>query len=52
MSKDDEPRYDVAVWDYDGNIIKALWDVTWEEAEDLREQYKGDHLLDVVITER
>jgi hypothetical protein len=51
--KEPEETYEVTVWDYEGNIVKKLWEATYEEAEALREQYADDHsVAEVVVEER
>jgi hypothetical protein len=48
----EDERYDVTVWDFEGNIVKKLWDATCEEAEEVREQYDDDPLRTVIVEER
>lgn len=47
-----EERFDVTVWDHEGNIIKKLWDASSEEAQAVSEQYADDPLKTVVVEER
>jgi len=47
-----EERYEVTVWDHEGDIIKKLWDASYEEAELMREQYADDQMKTVVVEER
>lgn len=47
-----DERYEVTVWDHEGDVVKKLWDATYEEAEEVREQYVDDPLKTVVIEER
>lgn len=45
---DDDERYEVTVWDHEGNIVKKLWDASYEECEEVRNQYEDDPLKTVV----
>ena len=47
-----EERFDVTVWDHEGNVVKKLWDATDDEAEEVREQYADEPLKTVVVEER
>lgn len=47
-----DERYEVTVWDHEGDIVKKLWDATHEEAEEVREQYEDDPFKTVVVEER
>lgn len=47
-----DERYDVDVWDHEGNVVRHLRDATYEEAEELREEYADDPFHAVVIEER
>jgi hypothetical protein len=44
--------FDVAVWDHEGNVVKAFWDVTYEEAVEIEEEYADDPLRTVVVDDR
>lgn len=46
------PRYDVALWDHEGNVVRAWWDVDADELDDIREEYANDHEHVVVATEQ
>lgn len=48
----DDERYEVTVWDHEGDIVKKLWEATYEEAEEVREQYEDEPLLTVVVERR
>lgn len=49
----DERTYEVEVWNIvEGDLVKKLWEATWEEAEALREQYADEPWYDVAVVER
>lgn len=43
--------FDVAVWDHEGNVVKALWGVTAKEADQVREEYDDDPMHVVVVSD-
>lgn len=46
-------RFDVAVWNIaTGDHLKQLRDITYEELEEVREQYADEPEIDVVVEER
>lgn len=45
---DDDERYEVTVWDHEGNVVKKLWNASYEESEEVRTQYEDDPLKTVV----
>lgn len=47
-----DERYEATAWGHEGVIVKKLWDATYEEAEELREQYEDDPCVTVIIEER
>lgn len=47
----DPTRYDVDVWNHEGDVIRHLRDATASEVEAIREEYE-DEPVDVVVTER
>jgi hypothetical protein len=44
-------RYDADAWDWEGNVVKSLHDVPYDEAETLQDEYTDDPEITVVITE-
>lgn len=49
---DDDELFDVDIWNHEGDVIRAFRDVTADEVDDIREQYKDEPLLSVVVTPR
>lgn len=47
-----DERYNVSVWNHEGDVVKTLWNATYEEAEGVQEQYDDDPLHVVVVEER
>lgn len=47
-----EEVYTVTVWDHEGDIVKKLWEATYDEAEAVREEYADDPFKTVVVEER
>lgn len=47
--EEDQERFEVTVWDHEGDIIRKLWEATYEEAEEIREYYEDDPLKTVVV---
>lgn len=48
-----DERYEVTVWDIrEGDIVKKLWDASYEEAEEVREHYADEPFHEVQIEER
>lgn len=48
----DDERYEVIAWGHEGEIVKRLWDASYEEAEEVRGQYEDEPGLTVDIRER
>lgn len=48
---DDGELYDVSVWNHEGDIVRKFWAVTYDGAEKIREQYRDEPLLTVVVEE-
>mgnify|MGYP001609399385 CR=1 FL=1 len=46
-----EPRYHVAVWDHEGDVVECRWHATPDEVDELREKYADDPMHDVVAEE-
>lgn len=44
--------FDVAIWNHEGDVVKAFWDVDADEVDRIREQYSDDPMLVVVVTDR
>ena len=49
---DTEELYDVTVWDWEGNVIKKLWDATIEQVEAIQLEYADEPLYSVVVEPR
>lgn len=49
---DDNDRFEVTVWNHEGDIVRKEWEATYDEAEAIREEYADDPLLTVVVDER
>lgn len=47
-----EERYEVTVWDHEGDIVKKLWDASSEEAQAVSDYYADDPLKTVIVEER
>lgn len=47
----DPVRYDVDVWNHEGDVIDFARRVTAERADEMREQYADDPLASVVVEE-
>ena len=45
-------RFDVDVWNHEGEVVRHLRDVTWDEAEEIQDEYSDDPLLTVVVEQR
>ena len=43
-----EMRYEISVWNFEGDVVKKLWDASEQELDEVREQY-ADEPVDVVI---
>lgn len=48
----DDERYEITVWGHEGDILEKLWDASYEEAEEVIEQYADDPMKTVVVEER
>jgi len=51
--KADEPRerYDVDVWNHDGDVVRWFRNVTDDEVDEIRTQFEDDPLLVVVVSD-
>jgi hypothetical protein len=47
-----EDLFDVAIWNHYGDVVKAFWDVSADEVDEIRAQYEDEPELVVVVTER
>jgi hypothetical protein len=47
-----QARFEVTVWDHEGNIVKKAWDANHDEVDEVREQYSDDLLKTIVVEER
>ena len=47
-----EPRYHVAVWNHEGDVVEVLWDASPDELDEMYEKYADDPMHDVVAEER
>lgn len=53
VSRETEPEsYEVTVWGLEGEIVRKLWEATYEEAEEVREEYADDPFRTVVVDRR
>lgn len=59
MARKPKPRpveenesFEVTVWDHEGDIVKKLWDATYEEAEEVQAQFEDDPFKTVVVERR
>lgn len=43
-----EMRYEISVWNFEGDVVKKLWGASEQELDEVREQY-ADEPVDVVI---
>ena len=48
----DPTRYDVDVWNHDGDVIRWFRQVTAEDVDDIRKEYEDNPTVDVVVTDR
>lgn len=48
---EDEPLYNVDIWNHMGDVVKHYRDQTAEEVDAIREQYEDEPWLDVVAEE-
>lgn len=49
---EDEPIFEVEVWNHEGDIVRKVWEATYDEAEAIREEYRDEPLLTVIARER
>lgn len=49
---EDYGRFDVSVWNHEGDVIESLWSATIEELEELQDKYEDDPLCTVVWERR
>lgn len=47
-----EERFDVAVWNHEGDIVHAFWGVSADEVDEIQARFEDDPMLSVVVTER
>jgi hypothetical protein len=47
----DPTRFDVDVWNHDGDVVRWFKRVTAEEVEEIRQRFEDDPLLSVVVEE-
>jgi hypothetical protein len=43
-----EMRYEISVWNFEGDVVRKLWDASEAELEAVREEFADDP-VDVVI---
>lgn len=48
---EDEPLYNVDIWNNQGDVVKHFREVTAAEVEDIRDLYDDEPTLDVVVEE-
>jgi hypothetical protein len=48
---EDEPLYNVDIWNCQGDVVRHFREVTAAEVEDIRDQYEDEPWLDVVVEE-
>lgn len=46
---EDEPLFNVDIWNHMGDIVRHYRDVTAAEVDDIRDQYSDEPYLDVVV---
>lgn len=45
-----ETHLEISVWNnFEGDVVKKLWDASWDDYDDLIEQYEDEPGYDVVI---
>lgn len=47
----DPARYDVDVWNHEGDVVRSLRDATATEVEAIRDEYDGNPTASVVVTD-
>lgn len=52
MTEQHTESFDVAIWNHEGDVVKAFWGITADEVDEIREQYADEPLLTVVVQER
>lgn len=45
-------RFDVDIWNFEGDVVKAFYDKTPAEVDAIRDQYADDPTLSVVVNDR
>lgn len=48
---EDEPLFNVDIWNNHGDVVKHFREVTADEVDDIRDQYEDEPWLDVVVEE-
>ncbi len=48
---EDEPLYNVDVWNNQGDVVRHFREVTADEVDDIRDQFEDEPWLDVVVEE-
>jgi hypothetical protein len=48
---EDEPLYNVDIWNNQGDVVKHFREVTAEEVDEIRDNYEDEPWLDVVVEE-
>lgn len=46
---EDEPLFNVDIWNNQGDVVKHFREVTADEVDDIRDQYEDEPWLDVVV---
>lgn len=46
---EDEPLFNVDIWNSQGDVVKHYRDQTADEVDDIRDQYEDEPWLDVVV---
>lgn len=46
---EDEPLFNVDIWNHQGDVVKHFREVTAAEVDDIRDQYEDEPWLDVVV---
>ena len=45
-------RFEITVWDHEGNVVKKVGEANHDEVDEVRERYSDDPLKTVVVEER
>lgn len=48
---EDEPLYNVDIWNNQGDVVRHYREITADEVEDIKDQYEDEPWLDVVVEE-